>query len=165
MSSHKTACLLFSGCALMIGCGGSTSNPVNPSPIATPTPTPSPAPTPTPYEPPPNGEAVCVESDPVFSNIVTEAIDQVRADRPEIFDYESMPGWILTIRPGRFVQTVVDNINARRSYRAVRHWYEYEHAISVKNSNGFSETYFILTSFNGIVRVHSYTETCRPAEF
>ncbi|MBN2370035.1 MAG: hypothetical protein JXO72_06070 [Vicinamibacteria bacterium] len=165
MSIYRTVCLLMLSCALVIGCGDSASNPVNSSPpAATPTPAPTPTATATPYVPPPNGTAVCVESEPVFSDLVTEVIDEIREERPDIFDYESMPGWIITIRPGRFVQTVVEKIDARPQYRAVRHWYN-ENALSVKENNEYSETYFILTSFNGVNRIRAYSETCRPAEF
>ncbi|MBN2369945.1 MAG: hypothetical protein JXO72_05610 [Vicinamibacteria bacterium] len=147
----------------LAGCG-SDPCPVCPvCVISTPAPTPIPTPTPIPYVPPKPGTAFCTETTPLFDDIVFAAIDQAQQAHPEWFDSETVAGWTIALRPGSFMQFVIDKINAQPPHRADYGWFHPWALISVKNSNDFSEDYHLLTSFNAVRRF--YGQTCRPATF
>jgi hypothetical protein len=155
--------LFVLGSAGLIGCG-SDPCPICPvCTISTPEPTPLPTPSPVPYVPPPPGEASCVETAPLFDQIVTIAIDQVINEHPEWFNSEAQPGWIIALRPGSYMQAVIDKINAQPPLKADYGWFHRWAMISVKNGNEFSEDYHLLTSWNAVRR--DYGQTCRPATF
>jgi hypothetical protein len=142
------------------GCGSEQPalNPVAPS-----TPTPTPVPTPTPYVPPEPGEASCAEIEPLFAGLVFSSINEVIEENPEWFDHESLPDWVIAKEPDKFLESVLDKINARPPHKADRAWFIPWAVISVKNSNKFSEDYHLLTSSNAVRWF--YGQTCRPAAF
>ncbi|MBN2371970.1 MAG: hypothetical protein JXO72_15925 [Vicinamibacteria bacterium] len=141
-----------------------------PTPIPTTTPeptTPEPTtPTPTPYSTPDHDQLACeVESAQYFRNIVVQAQEQLKKERPDWFDHEAMPGWVVAKKPAQYFNAVIATINNIEGgkYKAHPHFYEPESHIAVKTSNQFSEAYHIITSFHGLT--NGYAFTCRPAEF
>jgi hypothetical protein len=95
--------------------------------------------------------------------MVVDAIDQVLGEHPEWFNHEALPGWAIAVRPGSYMQAVIDKINAQPPHKADYGWFHPWAMISVKNNNDFSEDYHLLTSWNAVRR--DYGQTCRPATF
>ncbi|MBN2370731.1 MAG: hypothetical protein JXO72_09595 [Vicinamibacteria bacterium] len=175
MSKMKSAVLIALGATFLMRCSDST----NPSkwssipnqvaiaaatPTPTPTPTPRPTPSPTPYVAPHHSQLVCEEEIPwLFKGVLIDAQERIKQHDPQWFDYNIMHGWIIVLKPGRYFNEVIDVINSMDGYEASPHFYEPDTHIAIKNSNDFSETYQIITSFNGVAS--GYAFTCRPAEF
>jgi hypothetical protein len=142
------------------GCGSEqpSLNPVAPS-----TPTPTPIPTPTPYVPPEPGEASCAEKDPLFAGLVFSSINEVLEENPEWFDSVSLQDWVVAKEPDKFLESVLDKINAEPPHKAQPGWFFPWAVISVKTNNEFSEDYHLLTSSNAVRWF--YGQTCHPATF
>jgi hypothetical protein len=139
----------------------------NPTPTPEPTPelTPTPLPEPTPYSPPDPSDIVCQPDTPRFRDVVTQAQEYLKKAHPDWFDYESMPGWVITTEPWPYFDAMIETINQMEGgkYQARPHFYEPDSHVAIKTSNEFSEAYHIITSFHGLTK--GYAFTCRPAEF
>ncbi|MBN2370402.1 MAG: hypothetical protein JXO72_07935 [Vicinamibacteria bacterium] len=159
----KTVSTIFSMIVLVFLSGCSEQVPLNPVAPSTPTPTPTPIPTPTPYVPPEPGEASCDETEPLFAGIVFSSINQVLEENPEWFDHESMQDWVIAKEPEKFLESVLDKINAQPPHKAAPGWFFPWAVISVKTNNRRSEDYHLMTSSNAVRWF--YGQTCSPATF
>jgi hypothetical protein len=91
-----------------------------------------------------------VES-PSFQGEVESAIDQLMAQRPDIFSGNHVAT--------EYMNGVVANLRSRGLCAIV----DSDDEIAVKNTNVFSDQYDILLSTGNVRR--AYTATCRPAWF
>lgn len=152
--------------ALPLACGGGGGNK---TPAAPPTPTPpstAPVTMPTPQPPPGalscgrigNGVATgykCQMEAPTFLNEVGQAIDELMAEQPQIFDGSRI------LSTGQFYVGVIQKLDKK----GICAGFDGEE-LQVKNSNQFNDQYHLVTS-SFIVRrgPSSYMATCYPAAF
>jgi hypothetical protein len=150
---------------LVLACGGS-SQPTAPQPVATPTaaPTPAPAPTPRAFSCPlpslPDHQQPCPKLNPRFSDQVLGSIDQVVAQRPDLFDFNDNLGagyWKVKDRQA-YLQAVTAAINERGLCTTIS-----PEEIGVKNTNDFNEQWNVITGRDYVRR--AYITTCIPAAF
>jgi len=150
--------------ALAAACGKSSA----PTPVAVATPTPAPAPsaaaTPRvfscPYPALPDLHNTCPKLAPELDRYVNNAVEDVVAKHPELFDFTNNLGdgsWKVLDRQ-KYVDAVVEAIHAQGVCAK-----DDNEEIAVKNTNSFHEQYNIYTS-GGYVR-RSYITTCIPAQF
>jgi hypothetical protein len=102
-------------------------------------------------------------------NAVVNAMDQLVKQRPDVFDTTEEAG--AGPRPYKvldneaYLNGLVANLSAE-GYCAQRDPDDYTYErIQVKNENGFSETFDVLTGSGFMRRAGSYFETCTPAAF
>jgi hypothetical protein len=150
--------------AFMSGCGSST--PPTPVVVATPTPVPTPVPSPTPrafqcgLASLPDLHIECPKLDPKLNVYVNAAIENVIAQKRELFDFSNHLGegsWKVRDRQ-KYIDAVVLAIHAQGICAK-----DDNEEIAVKNTNLFNEQYNIWTS-GGYVR-RAYITTCVPAQF
>lgn len=148
----------------MSTCGSST--PPTPVVVATPTPVPTPVPSPTPrafqcgLTALPDLHIECPKLDPRLNVYVNTAIENVIAQKPELFDFSNNLGegsWKVRDRQ-KYIDAVVLAIHAQGICAK-----DDNEEIAVKNTNLFNEQYNIWTS-GGYVR-RAYITTCVPAQF
>jgi hypothetical protein len=142
-------------------CGSSTPTPIV---VTSPTPFPVPSPTPLafacPYPARPDLHIECPKLDPKLNVYVNTAIENVIAQKPELFDFSNHLGegsWKVRDRQ-RYIDAVVMAIHAQGICAK-----DDNEEIAVKNTNDFNEQYNIWTS-GGYVR-RAYITTCVPAQF
>jgi hypothetical protein len=172
--SVVAAALIASGC----GGGSPTSNPPVTVPASTPAPASTPIPTPTPIPTATSTPATIAAACPLgkgtvdtacnrtgasFLDQVDAAIDQLVADRPEIFDMRDLAGprEYKVRNIDAYYEGVVQNLRAK-GFCAGFDLQE----LQVKNTNDFNDQYDIMIS-QGYVRrgAGSYRSTCSPAAF
>lgn len=148
---------------LCIGCNSSPEAPAAPAPVVT-APTPAPSATPRAFTCPlpslPDHHQPCPKLDPQFSEQVLGSIDQVIAQRPELFDFNDHLGlgyWKVKDRQAYLV-AVTTAINQRGLCTALS-----PEEIGVKNSNDFNEQWNVITGRDYVRR--AYITTCIPAAF
>jgi hypothetical protein len=148
---------------LFAACGGGSSTPAAP-PTPAPTPTPTVVATPRPFACPlpalPDTGVTCPKIAPVLSGYVNTAVENVAAQRPELFDFNDNLGpgsWKVKDRR-QYVDAVIEAIHAQGICAE-----DDNEEIQLKNTNDFNEQYNIWTS-GGYVR-RSYITTCFPAQF
>ena len=157
-------------------CGG--GSPSSGSPAVTPAPSPTPTPTPTSGGGSPGaascpiGEgspaAECGKESSKLASAVTSAMDLLLEQQPRIFDVTDEAGagtrQYRVLDKEAYLNGLVANLVAA-GYCAERDAddYTYERLL-VKNENGFSEAFDVLTS-TGFMRRSGYVETCSPASF
>jgi hypothetical protein len=160
----------------MWSCGGGSPSGESPTVVA-------PAPSPAPTAPPSSGGAPVASSCPLgegspgaacgrqssrLANAVTDAMDRLLEQKPSIFDTTAEAGagtrQYRVLAADAYLNGLVANL-AAAGYCAERdaddHTYE---RLLVKNENGFSEAFDVLTSA-GFMRRAGYLETCSPASF
>ena len=149
---------------LFSACGSST--PPTPVVVASPTPVPTPVPSPTPrafqcgLASLPDLHIDCPKLDPKLNVYVNTAIENVIAQKPELFDFSNHLGegsWKVRDRQ-KYIDAVVLAIHAQGICAK-----DDNEEIAVKNTNLFNEQYNIWTS-GGYVR-RAYITTCVPAQF
>jgi len=149
---------------LFSACGSST--PPTPVVVATPTPVPTPVPSPTPrafqcgLASLPDLHIDCPKLDAKLNGYVNTAIENVIAQKPELFDFSNHLGegsWKVRDRQ-KYIDAVVLAIHAQGICAK-----DDNEEIAVKNTNLFNEQYNIWTS-GGYVR-RAYITTCVPAQF
>jgi len=149
---------------LFSACGSST--PPTAVVVATPTPVPTPVPSPTPrafqcgLASLPDLHIECPKLDPKLNGYVNTAIENVIAQKPELFDFSNHLGegsWKVRDRQ-KYIDAVVLAIHAQGIWAK-----DDNEEIAVKNTNDFNEQYNIWTS-GGYVR-RAYITTCVPAQF
>jgi hypothetical protein len=153
--------------------GGSPSSSTPPVTVA-----PAPTPTPTPVGNPgaascPLGEgspsAECGEASSRLLDAVTGAMEQLVRQSPQIFDKADEAGagtgQFRVLDKEAYLSGLVANLTAG-GYCAERDPGDYTlERLLVKNENGFSEAFDVLTSQGFMRRAGSYLETCTPASF
>ena len=142
----------------------SDSTPATPPPTTAP---PATQPTPPPttcsrlgYVSPSNN---CTSDAPSFSSQVDQAMSQLVAQHPEIFNLsESSGGGQYRVRsPGRYYVGLIKNLEAQ----GICAGFDGEE-LQVKNSNSYSDQYHVMTSAFFMRRgAGSYRTTCTPAVF
>ena len=162
--------------ALQLSCGGGGSTPSTPS-----TPTPTAQPTAT---PPTSGgggvtsscklgsgnpNAECSKGSSRLIDAVYIAMDTLVAQRPQIFDKTreagAGTGQYLVLDKEAYLNGLVANlVAAGNCAQRDPDDFNYER-ILVKNDNGFSEAYDVLTGDGYMRRSGIYRETCTPASF
>lgn len=168
-SSRAAVALLT---AALIACGGGSSGPSNPS---TPLPTPVPTPTPIPTEPPlsascvrlslgqATGQERCRVEGTDFLDDVDEAIDELVAQQPHIFDLNQVAGGggYKILSEGAYTVGVIKNLDKRGLCAGI-----YGEELAVAQSAGYSENFDIVDS-RGFIRrgTSTYRSTCQPASF
>jgi len=157
-------------------CGGGSPSSGSPAVTLTPSPTPTPTPTSGGGSPGaascPIGEgspaAECGKESSKLASAVTSAMDLLLAQQPRIFDVTDEAGagtrQYRVLDKEAYLNGLVANLVAA-GYCAERDAddYTYERLL-VKNENGFSEAFDVLTS-TGFMRRAGYVETCSPASF
>ena len=159
--------------AASCGGGGSPSTPSTPTPTAQPTPT------------PPTGGggvgstscslgsgsvgAACSKSSGRLVDAIFAAQDLLMQQKPQIFDKTQVAGagtaQYLVLDKEAYLNGLVANLAAAGNCaQRDPDDYNYER-IQVKNDNGFSETYDVLTGAGFMRRSGMYYETCSPAAF
>jgi len=161
---------------LTLSCGGGGGTPSSPS---------TPTPTAQPTTPPPTGgggvgssscslgsgspNAQCVKGSARLLDAVLTAQDALVQQKPQIFDKTQENGdgsGQYFVRDKEAYLDGLLSILSSAGYCAQRDPEDYTYEkILLKNENGFSETYDVLSS-NGYMRRNGiYTETCTPASF
>lgn len=168
-SSRAAVALLT---AVLIGCGGGGSTPAGPS---TPPPTPQPTPTPVATDPPlssscfrlalgtASGTEKCGAQAPDFLDAVDEAIDELVAQQPQIFDLNQVAGGggYKIVSEGAFTVGVIKNLDKKGLCAGI-----YGEELAVAQNSGFSENYDIVDSRFFVRRgLSTYRSTCQPASF
>ncbi len=167
---------LSSALILSCGGGGGGSSPSTPS---------TPAPTAQPTATPPTGgggvgssscslgngspNAECSKGSARFLDAVFVAQDVLVQQKPQIFDKTNEAGGgtgqYLVLDKEAYLNGLVSNLGAA-GFCAERDPADYTYErILVKNENGFSETYDVLTATGYMRRSGIYKETCTPASF
>jgi hypothetical protein len=146
---------------LAAACSGAKN--AAPTPVTTTTLAPAPAATPRIFSCPlpalPDLHITCPKLAPELNTYVNTAIENVIAQRPELFDLSDNLGvgsWKVRDRQ-KYVDAVVSAIQAQGICAK-----DDNEEIAVKNTNAFHEQYNIWTS-GGYVR--AYITTCIPAQF
>jgi len=152
-----------------------TPVPATPQPVPSPTPTvlptPTPPPTPEPTAEPPRasscrlppggGSGHCPRTNTYFLGDVQASINQVIANRPDMFRKRDCQGCYDVVNVNGYLNAVVEQM-AARGYCAM---YDGEE-LAVKNVNDFNEQFDILTADDRVRSGgESYRSTCRPAWF
>jgi hypothetical protein len=157
--------------AFTLGCGGSSSPTVPPSPAPSIGPTTAPS---TPPSAPPTGAAACRYGKgtvttfcdrqvPAFGAEVDAAITLLTQQRPDIFDLtqEAGAGGFKVLKPDDYYAGVIANLQAR-DFCAGYDFVE----LQIKNSTSFSEQYDIMLGSGHIRRGDgAYRATCTPPSF
>ena len=165
--------LVASACAVLVACGSSedTGQPTKPGPVPTAAPTATPAPTPAPTATPQasncqvpamrdHGNCAKTSSRPEYRVAVNAVIDELVAQRPDLFDFTNDAGggsWLVVNRTG-YIRQVQNRLDARGFCTA--------HAadeLGLKHVNDFNEQWSVITSKNHVRR--AYITTCTPAAF
>jgi hypothetical protein len=102
----------------------------------------------------PSREKACGEDDSAYQGDVLAAIDQLRAENPDVFSGNN-------VRDERAYYDGVINILKAKGFCAI---YDGEE-VAVKKVNDFSEQYDILLSSGRVRDVGSYQVSCYPAAF
>lgn len=161
--------------SLSLSCGGGSSPSGSTPPATT-----APQPTPTPPASGNPGAASCPLGDGSPSadcgkassrlvDAVVNAMDQLVKQKPGIFDKTDEAGagtgQFRVLDKEAYLNGLVANLTAA-GFCAQRDPDDYTYErIQVKNENGFSETFDVLTSAGFMRRAGSYLETCTPAAF
>jgi hypothetical protein len=155
---------------LALACGSSEKM-ADPDPAPTATPTPAPTPVPT-ASATPRASTCQLPSMPdhpfcaktatrnEFKTAVNVVIDEVVAQRPDLFDFTNDAGggsWLVVNRTAYLRQ--IQNRLSSRGFCATEGGDE----IGIKNTNEFNEQWNVITSRNYIRR--AYISTCSPAAF
>lgn len=157
--------------ALTLGCGGSSSPTVPPSPAPSIGPTTAPS---TPPSAPPTGASscrygkgvvstFCDRQSPALAAHVDAAITQLVQQRPDIFDLNQQvgEGGFKVLKPDDYYAGVIANLQAN-DFCAGYDFVE----LQVKNSTSFSEQYDIMLGSGHIRRGDgAYRATCTPPSF
>jgi hypothetical protein len=158
---HRTSSLALLALTLAAcnGDGGGTT----PTPAASATPTPAPVSSPSPaasscaLPPSTNPQNNCSVRTPRFSDQVNDAIDQVMAQRPELFDFNDTSAGVPRVKnPAGYYGEVKKVLEAQGICTRID-----EEEIAIKSTNDFSEDWKILTSLSFVRR--RYAGTCTPA--
>lgn len=162
------ACAAVAAALAIPSCGGGGSSP-NPTPSTTVNPAPSPTPTPTP--PPPaaancqyglgDATATCAPDTDTYLDAVSEAIDTLAHEHPEVLDFNDQQGGggYRIISVGRYYLGVIENLEAM----GLCAQFDGEE-LGVRGEPNFSDHFDIETG-NGYARrgPASYRGTCHPA--
>jgi hypothetical protein len=171
------ALVATAGSSLSISCGGgSGSSPSGSTPPTTATPQPTPT-------PPASGNpgatscalgegslsADCGKASSRLVDAIVNAMDQLVKQKSEIFDKSEEAGagtgQYKVLDKEAYLNGLVANLSAE-GYCAQRDPDDYTYErIQVKNENGFSETFDVLTGSSFMRRAGSYVETCTPSSF
>jgi len=160
--------------SLSSACGGGSPSGSTPPVTVAPAPTPTPATGGNPGaascrlgEGSPSAE--CGEASSRLLDAVTAAMDQLVQQSPQIFDRTQEAGagtgQYRVLDKEAYLNGLVAGLTAE-GYCAQRDPDDYTYErIQVKNENGFSETFDVLTGSGFMRRAGSYLETCSPASF
>lgn len=182
MPESRRLLLVATGVALVAlsstSCGGGSPSSGSPTVTLAPSPTPTPTPTPTSDGGGPGaascplGEgspaAECGKESSKLASAVTNAMDLLLVQQPRVFDTSDEAGagtrQYRVLDKQAYLDGLVANLVAA-GFCAERDAddYTYERLL-VKNENGFSETFDVLTG-TGFMRRAGYVETCSPASF
>jgi hypothetical protein len=113
--------------------------------------------------------ADCGKASSRLVDAVVNALDQLVKQKPEIFDKTEEAGvgtgQYQVLDKEAYLNGLIANLSAE-GYCAQRDPDDYTYErIQVKNENGFSETFDVLTGGGFMRRAGSYLETCAPAAF
>jgi hypothetical protein len=154
--------VLAAGCAAWGLTAGSCSSPVRPT--EEPSPSPSPSPISACGAPPGTFNENCSRDSATFDAQVDRAIEELIAERPELFDTAHARGCgrcFLVVDPDTFTRELV----ARLEKGGLCALYDGEE-LAVKASNDFNDQFDVLTFEQYLRRENgSYRGTCRPAWF
>jgi hypothetical protein len=165
---HGVAAASLSVLALACGSSEQPADP-NPAPTVAPTaaPTPTPAASATPRATtcqlasmPDHGFCSKSSSRNEFRTAVNAVIDEVIAQRPDLFDFTQDAGggsWLVVNRSG-YLRQIENRLNSR-GFCVVQGQDE----LGLKNTNEFNEQWNVITSRNNVRR--AYITTCSPAAF
>ena len=170
--SALAACIASS---LSLSCGGGSSPSRSTPPVTT-----APQPTPPPSSGGSPGAASCRldEDSPAAEcgkassrlvDAVVAAMDLLVQQKPAIFDKTDVAGagtgQYRVLDKEAYLNGLVGNLSAQ-GYCAQRDPDDYSYErIQLKNENGYSETFDVLTGSGFMRRAGSYLETCTPASF
>jgi hypothetical protein len=153
--------------AILTGCD-SPSRPTPAAVVATPAPTPAPTPVPPASlgcgaAPVANPALDCPRTSGSYQHIVTEALDRLAAQSPELFDFgdrRGSLGYLIKDHPAYYAG-VLAHIRAQGACAV----FDGEE-IALKMNNEFSDQYKIMTSTGHVQTGPSvYRATCRPPAF
>jgi hypothetical protein len=164
--------------AMGLSCGGGSSSPASSStPPVTSTPKPTPTPSSGSGSPsasscplgPGDPNAECSKTSPKLANAILAALDRLVQEQPQLFDKNDEAGagtgQYKVLNKDAYLNGLVAELIAM-GYCSERDPDDgaYER-ILLKNENGFSENFDVLTSSGYLRRNGIYFETCTPASF